>query len=168
MPQSTSVNSQGAKQGASQKGFTLIELLVVIAIVGLLSVIAMVGMTVARSKSRDTKRVADIRQIQKGLELFYTDNLGYPTVSSAAVLGQGTALSLCGTALSATCSGTAYISRLPTAPDVAESGCSASTYSYVSSATAGTSSSYSIVFCLGNKVGELNAGLRTATPSGIQ
>jgi prepilin-type N-terminal cleavage/methylation domain len=58
--------------------FTLIELLVVIAIIGLLSTIAVVSLSSARVNARDTKRLADARQIQSALELFYGDNRYYP------------------------------------------------------------------------------------------
>ncbi|MCF7820369.1 MAG: prepilin-type N-terminal cleavage/methylation domain-containing protein, partial [Candidatus Pacebacteria bacterium] len=61
-----------------KKGFTLIELLVVIAIIGLLSTMSVVALNSARQKSRDAKRVADIKQIQTALELYYNDNNGYP------------------------------------------------------------------------------------------
>lgn len=152
---------------AKWQGFTLIELLVVISIIGLLSVMTMIGLNIARAKSRDTKRVADIKQIQKGLEMFYADNLSYPTVASATTLGTGSALALCGNALAATCTGTAYMIDVPAAPPIVESGCAASTYSYVSSATSGVSTSYTITFCLGNAIGDLGAGLRTATPAGV-
>ena len=56
-----------------QKGFTLIELLVVIAIIGLLSTLAVVALNSARAKARDAKRVADIKQVQTALELFFND-----------------------------------------------------------------------------------------------
>ncbi|HDY73473.1 MAG TPA: prepilin-type N-terminal cleavage/methylation domain-containing protein [Candidatus Jorgensenbacteria bacterium] len=62
----------------NQKGFTLIEMLVVIAIVGLLSSVVVVGLTGAREKARDARRIADIRGIQNDLELEYSDASGYP------------------------------------------------------------------------------------------
>ena len=61
------------------RGFTLIELLVVIAIIGLLATIAVVSLNTARSKSKNTKIVADIKQVQNALELFYSDNMSYPS-----------------------------------------------------------------------------------------
>ncbi len=60
------------------EGFTLIELLVVISIVGLLSTLAVYAINVARVKARDTKRKADLVQIQKALELYYDNHNHYP------------------------------------------------------------------------------------------
>lgn len=69
-------------------GFTLIELLVVIAIIGFISVLAVAAMTSIRAKSRDAKRLADIKQIQAALNLYYADRRMYPTL--AAYLGLAT------------------------------------------------------------------------------
>jgi len=61
-----------------KSGFTLIELLVVIAIIGLLASIVLVSLNSARAKARDAKRIADIRQIQAALEMYYDQNGTYP------------------------------------------------------------------------------------------
>lgn len=63
-----------------KKGFTLIELLVVIAIIGLLSSVVFASLNSARGKARDAKRLADIREIEKALELYYNDVGSYPVV----------------------------------------------------------------------------------------
>ncbi len=60
-------------------GFTLIEMLVVIAIIGLLSSTILVGLGTARSRARDARRIADIREIQNGLEAYHSENGMYPT-----------------------------------------------------------------------------------------
>jgi prepilin-type N-terminal cleavage/methylation domain-containing protein len=66
-------------RSSSARGFTLIELLVVIAIIGLLSSIVLASLSSARQKSRDARRLADIRQLQTALELYANDNGGtYP------------------------------------------------------------------------------------------
>ncbi len=54
-------------------GFTLIELLVVIAIIGVLSSLFMANYMEIRKKSRDAKRMADLKQIQKALEMYRQD-----------------------------------------------------------------------------------------------
>jgi prepilin-type N-terminal cleavage/methylation domain-containing protein len=56
------------------QGFTLIELLVVIAIIGLLSTLAVISLTGARSKARDARRTSDLRAWQSALEVYRTDN----------------------------------------------------------------------------------------------
>jgi len=63
--------------------FTLIELLVVISIIGLLSTVAVVATNSSRVKARDAKRVADIVQLQKALELYYAVNGQYPLASGS-------------------------------------------------------------------------------------
>ncbi len=66
------------KHQKNKKGFTLIELLVVISIIGLLSTLAMVALKSAREKARDVKRLADINQLQKALDLYYDKYNTFP------------------------------------------------------------------------------------------
>jgi prepilin-type N-terminal cleavage/methylation domain-containing protein len=61
-----------------RRAFTLVELLVVIAIIGLLSTVAGVSLSSARSKARDVKRLADKNQIIKALQLYYSDHDEWP------------------------------------------------------------------------------------------
>ncbi len=61
------------------KGFTLIELLVVIAIIGILSSIVLASLNTARQKSRDARRVADLKQVQLAMQLYYDASSTYPT-----------------------------------------------------------------------------------------
>jgi prepilin-type N-terminal cleavage/methylation domain-containing protein len=62
------------KQKMTKRGFTLIELLVVIAIIGILASVVLASLNSARRKSRDARRLADIKQIQVALELYFDDN----------------------------------------------------------------------------------------------
>jgi type II secretion system protein G len=150
---------------SNKKGFTLIELLVVIAIIGLLSTLAVVALNSARQKSRDSKRVADIKQIQTALELYFADNNGYPVEATAIELGVD-ATSLCSNGFDTTCTGTTYMGLVPEAPDPEDTPCSAAENDY--DYTASSSSTYSISFCLGSTVGDLSNDVKTASPNGIQ
>lgn len=110
------------------KGFTLLELLVVIAIVGMIASVVLASMNSARKKSRDARRIADIREIQTALELYFNVYGVYPA---------GTYISILTTALTPT-----HIATLPQDPlagrsyayqsiDSAGAACSASCVSYV-------------------------------------
>lgn len=68
-------------------GFSLLELLIAIAIVGVLSALLLASFIGIRAKGRDAQRKADIRQLQTGLQLYYSDQNAYPiqaTVTPAA------------------------------------------------------------------------------------
>ncbi len=82
------INNQKACLSGRQ-GFTLIEMLVVIAIVGLLSSVVVVGLTGAREKARDARRIADIRGIQNDLEIEYRDASGYPLATFYTIEATG-------------------------------------------------------------------------------
>lgn len=148
------------------KGFTLIELLVVIAIIGLLSTLAVVALNNARAKSRDAKRVSDIKQMQTALELYFVDNNKYPTAASAVELGTANYDVLCNVAAGfvagagdCTDGATVYMGTVPSNPSP-----SGAAYSYLSA----NGTSYSIGFNIENATGQLTAGTHTASPSGIE
>ncbi len=142
-----------------KSGFTLIELLVVIAIIALLASIVLLALNSARAKSRDAKRVADIREMTTALELFYNDYGGYPGVSNSTPTNMAS-----------------YVGSLPTAPTPMDGGCSIG-YVYAVTGTAYTSQyntsikvypTYTYTFCLGATTGGFPSGVRTASPQGIQ
>jgi len=142
-----------------KKGFTLIELLVVIAIIGILATLAVVALQQARKNARDAKRIADVRQMQTALELFFNDNQYYPDSLGEYAAGQiGTG-------------STIYMNIIPTAPTPADGTCdnTSNPYTYSGTGTAVGSfwGSYNIDFCLGGQTGGMTAGPKCATPGGI-
>lgn len=62
----------------NRKGFTLIELLIVVAIISILAGIVLVGLRPSLQTARDARRVAEIKQIQTGLQLYYNRQGVYP------------------------------------------------------------------------------------------
>ncbi len=71
-------------------GFTLIELLVVVAIIALLSSVITASLNEARKGARDTQRIASLREIQTGLELYYNEHSRYPDGDGAGAGGWDT------------------------------------------------------------------------------
>jgi prepilin-type N-terminal cleavage/methylation domain-containing protein len=57
-----------------KRGFTLVEVLVVVSLLGLLSSITLASVQDARKKADSVKRVAELREIQNALMLFYGDH----------------------------------------------------------------------------------------------
>jgi general secretion pathway protein G len=141
----------------SKKAFTLIELLVVIAIIGILTTVAVVALNNARAKARDAKRVADVKQIQTALELYYNDKGHYPTVQEFTS----------GSILSTSSSGTTtYMEVIPSAPEQLDGVCTAEQNTFVYNPSV-DGSSYTIGYCVGGNVGGLAAGSKCATPEGV-
>jgi len=71
-------------------GFTLIELLVVISIIGLIATLASVALKNSRVKSRDTKRLGDMKQLHTALEVCHDANGGsYTTPTACCTLAVG-------------------------------------------------------------------------------
>lgn len=140
------------KRNKNSKGFTLIELLVVIAIIGLLASVVLLALNSARAKSRDAKRLADVRQVATALELYYNDNNAYPTQATAGAIPAALAPN--------------YVGSVPVAPTPVDGTCTAAqnTYTYMST----TGASYTLTFCLGAVTGGFGAGPHTASPTGIQ
>lgn len=161
---------------AERAGFTLIELLVVISIIGLITTVAVVALNNARMKSRDTKRVADVRQVQTGLEFYFVEQNEYPPAAAGGVtLGSASAAMLSNGGFTAQGggTGTVHMGKVPAAPTppvgnsyvyeawidvVGGNACTAAVQTCVT---------YSIEFTLEGAVSSLGAGAHTANPSGI-
>ena len=141
----------------NKKGFTLIELLVVIAIIGLLSTLAVVALSSARTKARDSKRLSDLKQTQTALELYYTDQNQYPVAAVAVNLGAGNFACLHSAGFAAAGCANPYMGLVPTDPSAGQN------YAY----TSADGSTYSIAAALEGTVNGLTGNI-TASPSGIQ
>ncbi len=149
------------------KGFTLIELLVVIAIIGLLATLTVASLNSARAKSRDARRISDIKTIQTALELFYNDTGHYPNGAETAAFGLGACLNSTGfIASGAACAEPVYLKSYPADPSYDTA------YDYVERAPVGTS--YTVAYSLENPMsticvtgGAVPDTLYVATPKDI-
>ncbi len=160
----------------NKKGFTLIELLVVIAIIGLLSTLAVVALTSARKKARDSKRVADMKQLQTAMEMFFSTNNTYKPTGCA---GANTAVSACtGTGAAGLADFIGGIANLkdPSADPATlcthttggGGACTPSSPCNYAFTVAANESNYTVAFCLEGATGDLTAGKHILTATGIQ
>ncbi len=152
----------------NKKGFTLIELLVVIAIIGLLATLAVVALTSARQKSRDSKRVADMKQLQTAMELMFSANNTYAIASCTTPAIASTCVSATEPSL------IAYLPGLNTLADPSVKGVLATdrcpktpagTCNYT--ITALGTNCYTAVFYLEGKTGDLSLGNNYVTEAGL-
>lgn len=90
------------------EGFTLIELLLVVVLISILSglVISAINVNTLRARSRDAQRAGDLKKIQTALELYFSDNRGYPASGSWQNVATVLTTPLAGT----------YIQTIPTDP----------------------------------------------------
>ena len=114
------------------RGFSLTELLVVVAIIGILTAATLTSLQSARERSRDARRMSDMRNIQNALGLYQANNQGlYPSSTLITIDGTDT--------LSLALEGDSLISDTPLDPLYP-------TYTYQYVAT--TTTSYRLIFCL--------------------
>jgi len=66
------------KNFKKNSGFTLLEILVVIAIIAILSAVIVSAFGSARSKTRDSRRISDIKQLKGAIDNYFATNFTYP------------------------------------------------------------------------------------------
>jgi len=139
-----------------KRGFTLIELLIVIAVVGVLSTLAVIALSNARAKSRDSKRSSDIKQISTALELYFADHNSYPTIITP------------GQPLKSVNGEVTYLNQVPSNPSPRDDGdCPDSDYAYTVVEGQAKPTIYNISTCLGKDSGNYSAGNIAYFSSGL-
>jgi prepilin-type N-terminal cleavage/methylation domain-containing protein len=121
------------------KGFTIIELLVVIAIIGLLASVIIASLSTVQAKSRDARRMEDLKEISNALGLYSITNNRYPIAASETALIGTDAVSI-----ALTSGSDKSISAMPNDP-IYDASITDYKYWYTS---ASPGSDYSIRFCL--------------------
>ncbi|WKZ25076.1 MAG: type II secretion system protein [Patescibacteria group bacterium] len=145
-------SSVRSSSSSSSSAFTLVELLVVIAIIGVLTTVSVVYFNSSRVAARDAKRLADIKQIQIALKLYYQDYGEYPqTVTPGGAIASGSKN---------------YLLRVPSNPTPRNDGdCPDEDYQYQ---VMEGGQRYSLNFCLSSKVADLKyPGIKVGTTNGI-
>ena len=69
----------------TSRGFTLVEMLVVVSIIALLAGVLLANLDSAEQKVQDAKRIADVKQLEIALRLYYDHN--YSTYPLATTVG---------------------------------------------------------------------------------
>lgn len=66
----------------TKKGFTLIEFMVVLALMGIFATLGIANYQGSQKYGRDGRRQADLEVIRSALELYRSDNGGYPLTTA--------------------------------------------------------------------------------------
>ncbi len=149
------------------------ELLVTGLVVGVMGVVAGVAVMTARTHTRDVTRIAQIREIQMGLELHFQGASAYPIASEPLALGTALTACLSADGFSAPCgegSASTYLASVPTPPDAGLdelSSCGGAANAFCYSAT---SDAYRVTFELerANAALGLTKGLNCATEDDVK
>ncbi len=88
------------------------EIMVTIAIIGILSAIVIGGLNVARAEGRDSKRLADIKELQGAMENYFDSCSTYPPSDTGKDLSSFTNMD---------CTGNTIITSIPTDPSTGAS-----------------------------------------------
>jgi prepilin-type N-terminal cleavage/methylation domain-containing protein len=93
----------------ARRGFTIMELLVSLAIIAVLLSVVLVLMDNVRERTRDSKRVSDMREVSKAFELYAVENGRFPiAVETVTITGED--------AVSTALESAETISEMPTDP----------------------------------------------------
>lgn len=129
----------------------------------------------------DSERVADVKQIQTALELYFNDTDAYPNGINLAI-GAGTGINDCSgqecdtislnNGIAATSSGTTYMALIPAdpvgGPECTASATSSCHFSYsVTDVGGGINNGYELLFFLQGETGSLERGINCSTEAGI-
>lgn len=130
-----------------RKGFTLIELIVTMGIISLLAaaIVAVLRPMDYIMKSRDTRRMSDLKVIQTALEQFYGENSRYPSTAEINVASSNPF----------TYNSVTYLNVMPVDPAG-----SATPYCYFQGDCGGTASTAKYTLCA-----QLEASSGTSCPS---
>ena len=139
-----------------------------IAIIGLLATLSVVALSNARSRARDSRRIADIKQIQLALYLFRADEDEYPDPTVGAHNLTGSQVGTTNVYFlegSITSSENTFLNPIPGAPEPADGPCTSTNNPYRYERV--SADSYELHYCLGNSTGGIPSGPRTATQDSI-
>ena len=134
-----------------KRAFTLIEMIVILFVIAILLSVAIISFNSSRSQALNTKILADVRQMQGALRLYYNDYKAYPTTEEWAEKERGT-------------SSGSYLSKIPKHPKILEDPCQSFGEKYIYESDGKT---YTLKFCLGKKVSSLSSGINVAIPDGV-
>lgn len=131
-------------------GFVRTESLILIVIVFLGLVIVLLAYGSAKSSARDQQRIVDVGVMQKALQIYFTENGGYPDGTNVVIpVGMDN-----------------YLDRWPQA-SVADGSCNSAQNNYLYSQKS-NGSDYLLTFCLGASTNGLSAGPHLINSKGVQ
>lgn len=150
-------------------GFTTLELLIALGALAIVLTISSVVVLRARADARDAMRIANVKEMQAGLRLFFTEQYTFPVAGSPIVLGKANTICLGMNGFSGTCD--TNRPYMATVPSNVSPGGSAYLYSSRNAENAacsmGPCAAYTLQFSLERNQGGLTKGYNCARLEGI-
>jgi type II secretory pathway pseudopilin PulG len=111
-----------------------VEMVAIVLVIGALLLMAVLSVRMARANMRDAVRLSHVRQIQTGMQIYFSENNAYPEGVDVP-LGTVAARCLSSTGVSSSCSGSeqrVYLSLIPAPPrrGIGDVACGDVAYSY--------------------------------------
>ncbi|MDI3496084.1 MAG: hypothetical protein PWQ35_105 [Patescibacteria group bacterium] len=135
-----------------KKTLAFIEIALIIIFIFILLLFSLWLLEQGKIRANDAKKIADVKEIQSALALYFHENNDYPDILESNNALQSRT--------------TIYLDIVPEAP-ISKGECASFGYNYQRNIEQEGNPSYTLEYCLSQASADIPAGINTATPAGL-